>query len=128
MAKIDWSRLKETAELALNKSYAPYSNYNVGCAGLTDDGRIVEGCNIENASYGITMCAENSMIADMFLTGGGKLVAFICLNGDKEVIMPCGRCRQLLNEHASKEFTMQTPNGIMTMEQILPLAFSRENL
>lgn len=128
MSNIEWESLRYAAVNALNNSYSPYSGFPVGCAGLTEDGRIVSGCNIENASYGVTMCAENSMIAELFATGGGKLVAFICLNKDEEVIMPCGRCRQLLNEHASQSFIMETPKGMATMSDILPLAFSRDDL
>lgn len=125
---IDWDVLRNVALNAMNNSYSPYSGYAVGCAGLTEDGRIISGCNIENASYGLTMCAENSMIAELFTTGGGKIDAFICVNKDNEIIMPCGRCRQLLNEHSSDTFVMQTPQGVATMSYILPLAFGKENL
>lgn len=125
---VDWQGLRFAAVAALKNSYSPYSNFPVGCAGLTEDGRIVSGCNVENASYGLTMCAENSMVADLFAGGGGKLVAFICLNGSEEVIMPCGRCRQLLKEHAADGFIMETPKGMASMEEVLPLAFGREDL
>lgn len=125
---IDWAMLREVAVSAMRNSYSPYSNFPVGCAALTEDGRIISGCNVENASYGLTMCAENSMIAELFATGGGQLVAFICVNSNGEILMPCGRCRQLLNEHSADSFIMETPKGIATMNDILPLAFGRGDL
>lgn len=125
---IDWETLREAARNALKNSYSPYSEYAVGCSALTQNGRIISGCNIENASYGLTMCAENSMVAELFATGGGKLVAFICLNKEEEIIMPCGRCRQLLFEHAADNLVIETPKGIATINDILPLAFSNEDL
>ena len=125
---IDWTALRYTAVNASKNSYSPYSNFSVGCAALVDDGRIVSGCNVENASYGLTLCAECNMLGELFATGGGKLIAFICVNAFEEVIMPCGRCRQLLQEHASKSFIIETPKGMATMEDILPLAFNSEDL
>lgn len=125
---INWDILRAAAVSAMNNSYSPYSGYPVGCAAFTEDGRVISGCNIENASYGVTMCAENSMVAELFSTGGGKIDAFICVNKNEEIIMPCGRCRQLLKEHVSETFVMETPKGIATMEDVLPLAFSKENL
>lgn len=126
--KINWFELRMAASIAASRAYAPYSGFKVGCAGLTDSGRIVTGCNVENASYGLTLCAECNMLGDLFAMGGGKIVAFICLNSEDEVIMPCGRCRQLLHEHASQDFIMETPKGIATMADVLPLAFGREDL
>lgn len=125
---IDWQALRYSAADAVKNSYSPYSNFPVGCAALVDDGRIVSGCNVENASYGLTLCAECNMLGELFATGGGKLVAFICLNKDEEIIMPCGRCRQLLNEHAGDNFIMETPKGMATMSDVLPLAFGKDDL
>ncbi|OZB82560.1 MAG: cytidine deaminase, partial [Microbacterium sp. 14-71-5] len=90
---IDWDELRRVADEAQLKAYAPYSHYRVGAAALVDDGRIVSGCNVENASYGVTLCAECAMVGDLFMSGGGRLVAFLCVNGQGETIMPCGRCR-----------------------------------
>ena len=84
----------------MKKAYAPYSRYPVGAAALATDGRIVAGCNVENASYGVTLCAECSLVSMLHMTGGGQLVAFTCVNGEGDVIMPCGRCRQVLSELA----------------------------
>lgn len=126
--EIDWNKLHAAAMDAMTHSYSPYSNYAVGAAALVDDGRIVTGANVENASYGLGLCAECSMISELFRTGGGKLVAFSCVNRDGETIMPCGRCRQLLHEHATDGMLLQTVSGIKTMDQVLPDAWGREEL
>lgn len=128
MTSINWEELTQVAQEALKTSYAPYSNYPVGAAALTEDGRIVSGANIENASLGITLCAECSLISDLFRTGGGKLVAFACVDGAGEALMPCGRCRQLLYEHRAAGMMIKSAGGIMTMEQMLPDAFGPERL
>lgn len=128
MPEIDWDALRGEAREAMHRSYSPYSNYPVGAAALTEDGRIVSGCNIENASYGISLCAECSLVSELFRTGGGKLVAFACVDGAGEPLVPCGRCRQLLLEHAADGLLLDTKAGIMTMEEMLPLAFSRRDL
>lgn len=110
------------------RAYAPYSRYRVGAAALVDDGRTVRGCNVENAGYGVTLCAECGMVSELIAGGGGKLTAFVCVNGQGEVIMPCGRCRQLLSEHAAGDFTMLTPLGVRDMEAILPQAFGPDDM
>ena len=125
---IDWNKLTTAATEAMHNAYAPYSNYPVGAAALVDDGRISSGANVENASYGLGLCAECSMVSELFRTGGGRLVAFACVNGQGETIMPCGRCRQLLNEHAAPNMLLQTVSGIKTMAEVLPDAFGREDL
>lgn len=128
MPEIDWDALRGEARAAMRRSYSPYSNYPVGAAALTEDGRVVSGCNIENASYGISLCAECSLVSELFRTGGGRLVAFACVDGAGEPLVPCGRCRQLLLEHAADGLLLDTKAGLMTMEQMLPLAFSRRDL
>lgn len=125
---INWDVLKTAATKAASYAYAPYSNFAVGAAAFMDDGRIVSGCNVENASYGLTLCAECSMVSQIMMTGGGKISAFLCVNSSGNIIMPCGRCRQLLNEHAAEDFKILTPLGVSTMADILPLAFGREDL
>jgi len=125
---LDWSALELAAKAAMAKSYSPYSNYPVGAAAFTDDGRLVSGCNIENASYGVTLCAECSLVSDLFRTGGGRLVAFYCVDGKGEILMPCGRCRQLLFEHSVPGMLLATVSGIKTIEQVLPDAFGRRDL
>jgi len=125
---IDWDELRRVADEAQQKAYAPYSNYRVGAAALVDDGRIVSGCNVENASYGVTLCAECAMVGDLFMSGGGRLVAFLCVNGEGETIMPCGRCRQLLYEHSAPGMLLETVSGIRTIDEVLPDAFGPRDL
>ena len=123
-----WDMLRERAIEAMKQAYAPYSNYPVGAAALVNDGRIVAGCNVENAGYGVTLCAECGLISDLVLGGGGRLVAFACVNGKGEPAAPCGRCRQLLFEHGGVQLHVAMPQGIMTMDQVLPGAFGPEAL
>jgi len=125
---INWDLLKEAAIKAMQKAYAPYSHFPVGAAALVDDGRIVSGCNVENASYGVGLCAECGLVSNLSMTGGGKLVAFYCVDGAENVLMPCGRCRQLLFEHSQEGMLLQTVSGIKTIEQVLPDAFGPRDL
>ncbi len=125
---IDWEALKAEADAVAGRAYAPYSNYQVGAAALVDDGRVVVGCNVENAGYGVTLCAECGLVSTLIATGGGRLVAFTCVNGKGEIITPCGRCRQLLFEHGGRELVLQTPDGLRTMDEMLPQAFGPDDL
>ena len=125
---IDWAALQNAAVAALPYSYSPYSNYPVGVAGFADDGRMVWGANIENASYGLTLCAECSMVSHLFATGGGRLVAVACVDGKGDPLMPCGRCRQLLYEHGGPDMQLMTPEGVLTMREVLPQAYGPEHL
>lgn len=126
--EINWEILLCAAREASAKAYAPYSGYPVGAAALVDDGRIVKGCNVENAGYGVALCAECGLISQLVLGGGGKLVAFACVNANGDLITPCGRCRQLLYEHGGKELLLQTPAGVRSMDEILPQAFGPDDL
>ena len=125
---IDWQLLRERATEAMRKAYAPYSHFPVGVAGLVDDGRIVAGCNVENASYGVGLCAECSMVSELTMTGGGRLVAVACVDGQGNALMPCGRCRQLLWEHGGKDCLVDTVSGIKPMSEVLPDAFGPDDL
>jgi cytidine deaminase len=125
---VDWSALKSAAIEAMKRAYAPYSDFPVGAAALVDDGRIVSGCNVENASYGVGLCAECSLVSNLAMTGGGKLVAFTCVDGNEEVLMPCGRCRQLLYEHSAPGMVLETVSGMKTIDQVLPDAFGPRQL
>jgi cytidine deaminase len=125
---IDWPALREVATEAMAKAYVPYSQFPVGVAALVDDGRIVSGCNIENASYGITLCAECTLVSNLFMTGGGKLVAFTCVDGSGGTLMPCGRCRQLLYEHSAAGMLLETVSGIKTIDEVIPDAFGPRQL
>lgn len=124
----DWDMLREAAIAAMSHAYVPYSNYPVGAAAIVDDGRIVSGCNVENASYGLTLCAECSLVSQLHMTGGGRLVAFLCVNSAGDVIMPCGRCRQLLYEHSADGMVLDTVSGLRTIDQVLPDAFGPRDL
>jgi len=126
--EINWDQLKLAAITAMKNAYAPYSHFPVGAAALVDDGRIVSGCNVENASYGIGLCAECGLVSNLAMTGGGKLVAFYCVDGAENILMPCGRCRQLLFEHSKEGMLLQTVTGIKTIEQVLPDAFGPKDL
>ena len=124
----EWETLRMAAVAAMERAYAPYSKFKVGAAALTEDGRIVSGCNVENAAYGVTLCAECNMVGELFATGGGKLHAFYCVDASGRSLMPCGRCRQLLSEHRGSAMVLMTPHGIQTMDQVLPDAFGPHNL
>ncbi|MEY4436771.1 MAG: hypothetical protein RL100_235 [Actinomycetota bacterium] len=128
MTDIDWDALRAEANAAMHKAYVPYSKFPVGVAALTEDGRVVSGANIENASYGLTLCAECSMVSDLFRTGGGRLVAFTCVDGKGNILMPCGRCRQLLFEHSATGMLLETVSGIKTIDQVIPDAFGPRDL
>ncbi len=125
---VDWDALREAAREIMTRAYAPYSGYPVGAAALVDDGRVVVGANVENAAYGVTLCAECSLVSLLVGTGGGRLVAFACVDGRGETLMPCGRCRQLLWEHGGPDLLVDTVRGIKTMRDVLPDAFGPENL
>ncbi|WP_169952023.1 cytidine deaminase [Microbispora sp. H11081] len=125
---IDWEALRVAAREAMAHAYAPYSKFPVGAAALVDDGRIVTGCNVENASYGVGLCAECGLVSALHAGGGGRLVAFTCVDGHGELLMPCGRCRQLLFEHGGAELLVETPEGPMRMADFLPFAFGPDDL
>lgn len=124
----DWQLLRERARAISERAYAPYSRFPVGAAGLAEDGRVVVGCNVENASYGVGLCAECGLVSDLVATGGGRLIAFTCVNAHGDVLMPCGRCRQLLWEHGGASLLIETPTGILTMAEVLPQAFGPDDL
>ena len=125
---VDWDGLRAVAIELSRRAYAPYSGYPVGAAALVDDGRVVRGCNVENAAYGVVLCAECGLVSDLVAGGGGRLVAFTCVNGDGDVITPCGRCRQLLFEHGGAGLLMETPAGILPLAEMLPQAFGPDDL
>ncbi|WP_166983980.1 cytidine deaminase [Paramicrobacterium fandaimingii] len=125
---IDWDRLRDAATEAMRKAYAPYSKFPVGAAAYASDGRIVTGCNVENASYGVGLCAECGLVSNLAMTGGGRLVAFACVDGNADKLMPCGRCRQLLYEHSEPGMLLDTVSGIRTIDEVLPDAFGPRQL
>ncbi|WP_445395399.1 cytidine deaminase [Streptomyces sp. LE64] len=125
---VDWDALREAARDAMSRAYAPYSGYPVGAAALVDDGRTVTGCNVENASYGIGLCAECGLVSALQNSGGGRLTHFTCVDGRGEVLVPCGRCRQLLYEFGGPALVLDTPAGLLPLSEMLPLAFGPEHL
>lgn len=128
MTDFDWDGLRARAVEIMRSAYAPYSSYPVGAAAVVDDGRVVVGCNVENAAYGVGLCAECGVVSELHAGGGGRLTHFVCVNGDAEVIMPCGRCRQLLFEHGGPEMLLLTVSGVRPMREVLPDAFGPEAL
>jgi cytidine deaminase len=124
----DWEDLRTRAVAVSQNAYAPYSHYPVGAAATVDDGRVLVGCNVENAAYGVVLCAECGVVSSLHATGGGRLTHVVCVNGRGEVIMPCGRCRQLLWENGGAALEVLTPAGVRSMTEVLPDAFGPEDL
>src|ERR1700753_1520269 len=124
-ATIDWPTLRRAALEAMGRAYAPYSQFPVGAAALGDDGRIVVGWNVEKPSYGLGLCAECGLVSSLHATGGGRLVAFACVDFRGDVLMPCGRCRQLLWEHGGPDLLVDTVEGGQAMIGGPPPAFGR---
>ena len=128
VAGVDWSRLRREAVAMTARSYAPYSGVSVGAAGLTADGRLVVGCNVENASFGLSLCAECSLVSALHASGGGCLVAVSVVAGDGRTLAPCGRCRQLLYEAGHDSLLVDTANGPVALKRLLPEPFGPEDL
>lgn len=126
--EIDWDMLRRNAIIVSANAYAPYSGLRVGAAGLTDDGRVVTGCNVENVSYGLGLCAECAVVCGLYAAGGGRLVALSCSNADGNLLMPCGRCRQVLLEHGGSGLLIDHPAGARSLAELLPDAFGPDAL
>ncbi len=124
----DWDELRSAAVVAAGSAYAPYSRLQVGAAAIVDNGRLLSACNVENASYGLTLCAECGLVSALHASGGGRLVALACRSGAGDLLMPCGRCRQLLWEHGGAELLVDTPRGVLPMTEVLPDAFGAGDL
>jgi cytidine deaminase len=126
--EFDWDGLRASAIEVCGRAYAPYSHFPVGAAGVADDGRVLVGCNVENASYGVVLCAECGLVSSLHATGGGRLTHVVCVNAVGDVIMPCGRCRQLLWENGGADLLLLTATGVRRMAEVLPDAFGPEDL
>ncbi|MFC9006314.1 cytidine deaminase [Streptomyces microflavus] len=124
----DWEALRAAARDAMSRAYAPYSRFPVGVAARVDDGRTITGCNVENASYGLSLCAECGLVSTLQATGGGRLTHFTCVDGTGAVLVPCGRCRQLLYEFGGPELLLETPDGRRTLDEMLPQSFGPQHL
>jgi cytidine deaminase len=125
---INWDEIKLQASKAMQNAYVPYSKFKVGVAALVNDGRIISGCNVENASYGLGLCAECGLVSNLMLSGGGRLIAVVCVDAESNYLAPCGRCRQLLFEHGGESMLLMTPEGPKEMISMLPWAFGPDNL
>ena len=125
---IDWKSLRDKAIHAAGGAYAPYSGFPVGAAALVDDGRIVTGCNVENVSYGLGLCAECAVVCALHSTGGGRLRALVCVDGGGALLMPCGRCRQVLLEHGGPDLLIDHPEGPRRLGVLLPEAFGPDDI
>lgn len=123
-AAVDWDALRAAAEAVAKLAYVPYSGFPVGVAAVVDDGRVLTACNVENASYGLSLCAECGLVSQLHSSGGGRLVAVACVDGAGEPLVPCGRCRQLLHEHGGDEMLF---NG-RPLAELLPDAFGPGHL
>ncbi|MFC7406458.1 cytidine deaminase [Georgenia alba] len=123
-----WALLRDLATEAMTRAYAPYSGYHVGAAAMVEDGRTVSGCNVENAAYGVTLCAECGLVSDLVRSGGGRLTAFLCVDTDGALTTPCGRCRQLLWEHGGPDLEVLLGSGVRRMSEVLPEAFGPDHL
>ena len=128
MSTLDWDLLHKEAIAAMKTAYAPYSKFPVGVSALVNDGRIVKGCNVENASYGVGLCAECGLVSNLISSGGGRLVAIVCVDGQGDYLAPCGRCRQLLYEHGGPDALLMTDDGPQNMSVMLPCAFGPDDL
>ena len=125
---IDWPGLRAAATAAAERAYAPYSGLRVGAAGLAADGHVVTGCNVENASYGLTLCAECGLVSALHASGAGSLRAVAVVAGDGQPLLPCGRCRQLLLEAGGGDLLVDTAEGPVELKVLLPAAFTGTDL
>jgi cytidine deaminase len=126
--EVNWKLLRDKAIEASGRAYAPYSQFPVGAAALVDDLRVVAGCNVENVSYGLSLCAECAVVCALHTSGGGRLLALACVDADGAPLMPCGRCRQVLLEHGGPDLLIDHPAGPRTLAQLLPDAFGPADL
>jgi cytidine deaminase len=125
---VDWPMLRAAATEVARHAYAPYSGLRVGAAGLTTSGQVVTGCNVENVSFGLTLCAECGLVSALHAADAGELTAVAVVAGDGDPLVPCGRCRQLLLEAGGPGLVVDTPAGLLTLADLLPGAFSVTDL
>lgn len=124
----DWDDLRTQARAMTSRAYAPYSGFAVGAAAVTTSGQVVRGCNVENVSYGLTLCAECGLVSDVVQHDAGKIIALAVVSATGEYCSPCGRCRQLLVEHCTSEALIDTPDGPMLITALLPGHFNPSRL
>lgn len=126
--QIQWSQLITEAIRARANAYAPYSDFPVGAAALTTSGKIIRGCNVENASYGHALCAECGVVSALHAEDAGEIVALVVVDRNDQLISPCGRCRQILLENATTDAHISLPEGILKLTELMPYPFTRDNL
>ncbi len=128
-AGVDWDVLRAAADAIAARAYAPYSGLRVGAAGLTERGELLSACNVENASFGLSLCAECGLVSALVSSGGGRLVAVAVTAGDGRPLSPCGRCRQLLAEHGGPDLLVDAGPQLppRRLGELLPLAFGAED-
>jgi cytidine deaminase len=128
--EVGWDDLREAARAAAARAYAPYSGLQVGAAGLCDDGRTVVGCNVENASYGLSLCAECGVVSALRANGASSLAAISVTDGEGAALMPCGRCRQLLLENGGPEMLVDRgpTTAPVALGELVPDAFGPDDL
>src|SRR5690349_24863263 len=127
-SEVDWKMLRHKAIERAAHAYAPYTGFAVGAAALVDDHRMITGCNVENVSYGLGLCAECAVVCALYSTGGGRLVALACVDGGGSTLMPCGRCRQVLLEHGGPELLIDHPDAPRRLGDLLPEPFGPDVL
>lgn len=125
---VTWEELRAEATDAAARAYAPYSRLHIGAAGVVDDGSIITGCNVENASYGVTLCAECGLVSALYDSGGGRLEAICVVDQSGDHVMPCGRCRQILLEAGGANLLIDSPDGPRRLDSLLPDAFTPAEL
>ena len=125
---INWDALRAAAADVAGRAYAPYSNLTVGAAGCDRDGTVVTGCNVENASFGLTLCAECGLVSALHAAGGGRLTAVSVVAGDGAPLVPCGRCRQLLMEAGGPGLLLDADGDPRPLAELLPGAFTGTDL
>ena len=128
MAQPDIDEMFRAAVEVQAKAYVPYSEFHVGAVVVTTSGAMFASCNVENAAYGVALCAECGLVSQLHITGGGRLTHVVCVNAKGEVIMPCGRCRQLLWENGGPDMLLWTVSGVKPMSEVLPDAFGADDL
>jgi cytidine deaminase len=125
---IDWPALRAAAAKVAANAYAPYSRLRVGAAGLAANGVVVTSCNVENASFGLTLCAECGLVSALHAAGAGRLIAVSVVAGDGAPLVPCGRCRQLLLEAGGTGLLIDAEGGPRHLGELLPAAFTGTDL
>lgn len=130
---IDWDNLAIQAKAGFDKAYAPYSQFHVGAAAVSENGVVVKGCNVENASYGLTVCAERNCLAQGVIAGETRFSAIAIYTNQEKLTPPCGACRQVIVEFMAPDAIVMAVNHVnackkWTVNELLPDAFTPKDL